>query len=134
MRLPPPNDERPPRARAACTSQRCSMLCPPPGTMRLIATVAGLAPHTSHSLLAMFSPPYEMFCNPSSLLMLRGSVKRALSHAAHLPFLRPHFTRYEQFINNLSTVLYHLYDDIRSTAQRLKTGNTGWFVCCGHRL
>ena len=34
-----------------------------------IATVAGLAPHTSHSLLAMFSPPYEMFCNPSSLLM-----------------------------------------------------------------
>src|SRR5215213_4730228 len=58
-RLPPPRGEpprreRPPRASAACTSHRCSILGGSPGTMRLMATLAGLTPHTSHILVAMF--------------------------------------------------------------------------------
>src|SRR5215203_6627080 len=58
-RLPPPRGdppkrERPPLASAACTSHKCSILGGSPGTMRLRATVAGLTPHTSHILVAMF--------------------------------------------------------------------------------
>ena len=50
----PPRRERPPRASAACTSHKRSILGGSPGTMRLMATVAGLTPHTSHILVAMF--------------------------------------------------------------------------------
>src|ERR687896_2562980 len=58
-RLPPPRGdppkrERPPLASAACTSHKCSILGDSPGTMRLMATVAGLTPHTSHILVAIF--------------------------------------------------------------------------------
>src|SRR5215210_381600 len=58
-RLPPPRGdppkrERPPLASAACTSHKCSILGGSPGTMRLMATVAGLTPHISHILVAMF--------------------------------------------------------------------------------
>src|SRR5215212_5921108 len=58
-RLPPPRGdplgrERPPLASAACTSHKCSILGASPSTMRLIATVAGLTPHTSHILVATF--------------------------------------------------------------------------------
>src|SRR5919112_5887517 len=58
-RLPPPRGdppkrERSPLASAACTSHKCSILGGSPGTMRLRATVAGLTPHISHILVAMF--------------------------------------------------------------------------------
>jgi len=50
----PPRDERWPLASAAWILQRCSMLGCPPGTMRLMVTLAGLTPHTSHILVAIF--------------------------------------------------------------------------------
>src|SRR5215211_2087182 len=58
-RLPPargdlPRRERPPLASAACTSHKCSILGGSPGVMLLMATVAGLTPHTSHILVAIF--------------------------------------------------------------------------------
>src|SRR5215208_3536063 len=60
-RLPPPRGdpprrERPPLASAACTSHKCSILGGCPGTIHLMATVAGLIPHTSHILAAIFDP------------------------------------------------------------------------------
>jgi hypothetical protein len=60
-RLPPPRGdpprrERPPLASAACTSHKCSSLGSSAGTMRLMVTVAGLTPHTSHILVAIFDP------------------------------------------------------------------------------
>src|ERR687890_2844020 len=58
-RLPPPRGdppkrERPPLASAACTSHKCSILGDSPGTMRLMAMLAGLTPHISHILVAIF--------------------------------------------------------------------------------
>src|SRR5215204_6760857 len=51
----PPKDERPAPASAAWISQRCSTLWPSPGTTRLTVTTAGLIPHMSHILVAIFS-------------------------------------------------------------------------------
>src|SRR5215207_2691450 len=53
-RREPPRRERSPLASAACTPHRYSILGGSPGTMRLMATVAGLTPHTSHILVAIF--------------------------------------------------------------------------------
>src|SRR5215207_7735927 len=59
-RLPPPRGDLPPKverptpASAAWISQRCSTLWPSPGTTRLTVTTAGLMPHTSHILVAIF--------------------------------------------------------------------------------
>src|SRR5215211_3204052 len=51
----PPKDDRPTPASAAWISQRCSTLWPSPGTTRLTVTTAGLIPHMSHILVAIFS-------------------------------------------------------------------------------
>src|SRR5918995_7233195 len=76
-RLPPPRGEpprreRPPLASAACTSHRCSILGGSPGTMRLMATVAGLTPHTSHILVTIFDSLPSQFVLWQATVVIRG--------------------------------------------------------------
>ena len=74
-RLPPPRGEPPSRETPAlclraCTSHRCSILSGSPGTMRLMATLAGLTPHTSHILVAIFDSLPSQFVLSVSYLRL----------------------------------------------------------------
>ena len=82
-RLPPPRGdppgrERPPLTSAACTLHKCSILGGSPGVMRLMAKVAGLTPHTSHILVAIFDslPSLNVLCFFSELPSSLGGYLR----------------------------------------------------------
>src|SRR5215213_10078835 len=76
-RLPPPSGdpprrERPPLASAACTSHKCSILGGSPGVMRLMSTVAGLTPHNSHILVAIFDSLPSPYVLQKATFIFRG--------------------------------------------------------------